>query len=79
MAQTRAGKGDTDGLDLSLEYPLDAAGTTQNVHILWTDLIAASDADTARRVDRFLRGRLDVSRMAAAADPALYRNRSRTE
>lgn len=52
VAQTRAGKGDTDGLDLSLEYPLDAAGTTQNVHVLWTDLIAASDAETARRLLR---------------------------
>jgi len=52
VAQTRAGKGDTDGLDLSLEYPLDAAGTTQNVHIIWMDLIAASDADTARRLLR---------------------------
>ncbi|MBK5298234.1 MAG: sulfotransferase family protein [Vicinamibacteria bacterium] len=39
----------------------------------------ARPADTARRVDRFLRGRLDVDRMAAAADPALHRNRSRTE
>lgn len=38
----------------------------------------ARPEDTARRVDRFLRGRLDVDRMAAAADPALYRNRSRT-
>ncbi len=38
----------------------------------------ARPEDTARRVDRFLRGRLDVDRMAAAADPALHRNRSRT-
>jgi hypothetical protein len=29
----------------------------------------------ARRLDRFLGGRLDVVRAAAAADPALYRNR----
>ena len=29
----------------------------------------------ARRLDRFLGGRLDVARAAAAADPALYRNR----
>ena len=39
----------------------------------------ARPADTARRVDRFLGGRLDVDRMAAAADPDLYRNRSGTE
>jgi hypothetical protein len=38
----------------------------------------ARPADTARQVDRFLRARLDVDRMAAAADPDLYRNRSKT-
>ena len=52
VAQTRAGNGDIDGLDLALEYPLDATATIQNVHILWTDLIAASDGDTARRLSR---------------------------
>jgi hypothetical protein len=35
----------------------------------------AHPEDTARRVSRFLDDRLDVARMAAAADPALYRNR----
>ena len=50
VARTRAGNGDSDGLDLAVEYPLDATSTIQNVHILWTDLIAASDADTARRL-----------------------------
>jgi hypothetical protein len=39
----------------------------------------ARPEDVARRVDRFLCGRLDVGRMAAAADPGLYRNRTRTE
>jgi hypothetical protein len=52
VAQTLAGKGDADALDLLLEYPQGAASTTQNVHVLWTDLIAASDADTARRLLR---------------------------
>ena len=36
----------------------------------------ARPKETARRVDRFLRRRLDVARMAAAADPALHRNRA---
>jgi hypothetical protein len=36
----------------------------------------ARPEDTARQLNRFLGGRLDVGRMAAAADPALYRNRS---
>ena len=34
--------------------------------------------DTARRITRFLGAPLDVRRMTEAADPALYRNRSRT-
>ena len=38
----------------------------------------ARPADTARRIDRFLHGRLDIDRMAAAADPDLHRNRRKT-
>ena len=38
----------------------------------------ARPADTARRIDRFLQGRLDVEKMAAAADPDLHRNRRKT-
>jgi hypothetical protein len=37
----------------------------------------ARPGNTARRVNEFLGGGLDVARMTAAADPALYRNRSR--
>ena len=50
VARTRAGAGDVDALDLVVIHPKEPAGVTQNVHILWTDLIAASDADTARRL-----------------------------
>ena len=52
--QTRstAGGGDVDGLDLTLEYAATTPGAAQQVHILWTDLVAASDADTARRLLR---------------------------
>ena len=38
----------------------------------------ARPADTARRIDRFLQGRLDVEKMAAAADPDLHGNRRKT-
>jgi hypothetical protein len=31
---------------------------------------------TAERVNKFLEGRLDVAKMAAAIDPTLHRNRS---
>jgi hypothetical protein len=36
----------------------------------------ARPVDAARQIDRFLQAGLDVNRMAAAADPNLYRNRS---
>lgn len=39
----------------------------------------ARPEETARRITRFLGVRLDIGRMADAADPALYRNRSTTE
>jgi hypothetical protein len=38
----------------------------------------ARPAETARRIDRFLGGGLDVDRMAAEADPSLHRNRRST-
>lgn len=51
-ALTRAGGGDIDALDLVVTYPGHASEISQNVHILWTDLIAASDAGTAMRLAR---------------------------
>lgn len=52
VARTRAGHGDVDALDLAVEYPGTARAAAQNVHVLWTDLIAASDAGTARRLTK---------------------------
>jgi hypothetical protein len=52
VARSRAGGGDIDALDLVIVHPKEPSGVTQNVHILWTDLIAASDPDTARRLAR---------------------------
>ena len=53
VAQTRAGKGDTDGIDLSISSS-SRSGARRRVYvdILWTDLIAAHDADSARRLLR---------------------------
>ena len=48
--QTRAGAGDTDGVRFTLVSPKPANDTIQNVQVIWADLIAASDADTARRL-----------------------------
>lgn len=50
--QTRAGGGDVDGVDLTLPLPGEPARQLQNLHVIWADLIAAADADTARRLTR---------------------------
>lgn len=52
VAQTRAGKGDTDALDLVLAYPERPVSRAQRIHVQWMDLIAAGDADTVRRLTR---------------------------
>jgi hypothetical protein len=52
VARTRAGGGDVDALDLVVTHPKEPSGVTQNVHILWTDLMAASDPGTAQRLAR---------------------------
>lgn len=52
VAQTRAGGGDVDALDFTVAYPNEPSETVQSVHVLWSDLIAASDGDTARRLTR---------------------------
>lgn len=48
--QTSAGAGDVDGLRFNLEYPDQPKSQLQNLQIIWADLIANSDADTARRL-----------------------------
>ncbi|MEK7403513.1 MAG: hypothetical protein AAB225_00250 [Acidobacteriota bacterium] len=50
--QSRAGAGDIDGVDLTLVDPGEPAAALQNLHIIWADLIANSDPDTARRLGR---------------------------
>ncbi|MGH7447419.1 MAG: hypothetical protein ACRELT_07650, partial [Longimicrobiales bacterium] len=51
-ASTSAGGGDIDGVDLVVTFPTEAVEVSQNVHVLWADLIAASDAGTANRLTR---------------------------
>jgi hypothetical protein len=48
--RARSGKGDVDGLDLTLVYDSTPSRRIENVHILWSDLIAAADADTTLRL-----------------------------
>ena len=51
-AESTAGAGDIDGLDFVLSFRRDAEQVSQNIHVLWSDLIAAGDADTASRLTR---------------------------
>ncbi len=48
--QGRAGAGDVDSLEFTISYPEEPATRLQKTHIIWADLIAHSDADTARRL-----------------------------
>ncbi|MGH9160899.1 MAG: hypothetical protein ACRD2X_13065, partial [Vicinamibacteraceae bacterium] len=49
---SRAGAGDVDGMTFTLHYPSEPAARMQDLHVLWADLISASDAATARRLMR---------------------------
>lgn len=48
--KTTAGAGDIDGIQFTLHYPEGAGHRIQDLHVLWADLIALSDPDTARRL-----------------------------
>jgi hypothetical protein len=61
--QTRAGAGDTDGLELTLSQQGEAARRIDNLHIIWSDLIAASDPGTARRLSRDPAFRVNPARL----------------
>jgi hypothetical protein len=46
----RAGAGDVYGLEFTLAYDATPREHLQGMHVIWSDLIAASDPDTARRL-----------------------------
>ncbi|MCW5981045.1 MAG: hypothetical protein KIT09_23385 [Bryobacteraceae bacterium] len=50
--KTSAGAGDVDGVEFTVLYPEEAERKIQDLHIIWADLIAHSDADTANRLAR---------------------------
>jgi hypothetical protein len=52
IVRATAGGGDADALEVVVEYSDQPPVATQNVHVLWADLVAASDAETARRLLR---------------------------
>ena len=50
VCESRSGKGDVDGVELTLQYAPVAVKPLEKVHRIWADLIAQSDADTAGRL-----------------------------
>ena len=49
-AQTRAGGGDVDGVQFTLRFPDRRVAEIPNLHTIWKQLLANSDADTSRRL-----------------------------
>jgi hypothetical protein len=50
--QTNSGNRDVDGVELVLRHPVESEQRIENLHIMWADLLAQSDADTARRLSQ---------------------------
>ena len=50
--ESRSGKGDVDGVELTLQYAPVEVKPMEKAHRIWTDLIAQSDADTAGRLQQ---------------------------
>jgi hypothetical protein len=50
IARTTAGGGDVDAIDVRLTYPSGPRPHAQHIQVGWTELVATSDADTARRL-----------------------------
>lgn len=48
--RTTAGAGDVDGVEFTLRYPEEPPRRIQDLHVIWADLIAKSDPDTAQRL-----------------------------
>ena len=48
--ESTAAAGDIDGVTFTLVYRQMSSTRLQNLHIIWADLIAQSDADSARRL-----------------------------
>jgi hypothetical protein len=50
VLQTRSGGGDVDGVVFTLRFPDRTVTPITNLHTIWGQLLASSDADTARRL-----------------------------
>ncbi len=69
VCRTRAGGQDIDGVDFTLGYDVEAPRRIDNLHITWSDLISASDADTSRRLMQDPAFRLNSRKLTVQMDP----------
>src|SRR5215472_10321545 len=67
--QSTAGAGDVDGVTFTLVYTQTPARRLQKLHIIWADLIAQSDADTAGRLGRDPAFHPDASKLTVFMNP----------
>ncbi len=67
--ETNAGGGDIDGVEFELEYDSTPDKPVDNLHIIWSDLIAAADADTARRLSREPALRVNPQKLTVRMNP----------
>ena len=76
--ETRAGGGDIDAVELTLRYPETPVKPIEKLHVIWADLIAQSDADTARRLRADPGYRHDARRLTVEMDSGGLRGFSLT-
>src|SRR5262245_43163358 len=50
VVQTLSGGGDVDGVELALRFPARRVTEIANPHVIWRELVASSDPDTAQRL-----------------------------
>jgi hypothetical protein len=66
---TEAGAGDVDGVEFTLLYPEDSGDRIQDLHVIWADLIAKSDSETARRLALDPALRRDAAKLTVLMNP----------
>jgi hypothetical protein len=67
--QTTAGQADVDGVEFTLQYAPEEVSIIQDMHVIWADLIARSDSDTARRLLSDAAFRKDGRKITIQMDP----------
>ena len=78
VLKTRAGGGDVDGVEFTLRYAPVQIETIKNLHSIWSELIASSDADTVQRLKQDPAYRPDSRKLTVQMDEAGTRGFSLT-